>query len=60
MIAQARGGVRAQDVQRRFPERDFSMDVFVLSPEEFTEQKEVANTLGYITARDGEVLYERA
>jgi len=51
---------RAVDVQRLFPQRDFSMDVFVLSPEAFDEQKDVANTLGYIVARDGEVLYERS
>jgi len=40
--------------------RGFSMDAFVLSPEELQEQKDVANTLGYIVARDGEVLYERS
>lgn len=39
--------------------RDFSMDAFVLSPEELQEQKDVTNTLGYIVARDGEVLYGR-
>jgi hypothetical protein len=36
------------------------MDAFVLSSEELQEQREVANTLGYIVARDGEVLYERS
>lgn len=51
---------RSMQIQRLFPERDFSMDVFVLSPEEFDEQKDIANTLGYIVARDGEVLYERS
>jgi predicted nucleotidyltransferase len=41
-----------------FGRRDFSMDVFVLTPDELDEQASVANTLGYIVARDGEVLYE--
>jgi predicted nucleotidyltransferase len=40
--------------------RGFSMDAFVLSSEELQEQREVANTLGYIVARDGKVLYERS
>lgn len=43
-----------------FGRRDFSMDVFVLTPDELDEQASVANTLGYIVARDGEVLYERS
>lgn len=62
VIADADGGAhgRSAQIQRLFPERAFSMDVFVLSPEELDEQKDIANTLGYIVARDGEVLYERA
>jgi predicted nucleotidyltransferase len=57
------GGRRRELVQQihgLFGLRGFSMDAFVLRPEELEEQKTVANTLGYIVARDGEVLYERS
>ena len=57
------GGHRRELVRRihgLFGPRGFSMDAFVLRPEELEEQKTVANTLGYIVARDGEVLYERS
>lgn len=53
-----------RDLVRRihglFDVRGFSMDAFVLSPDELREQREIVNTLGYIVARDGEVLYERS
>lgn len=51
---------RSTAIHHLFPRRDFSMDVFVLTPKEFNEQKDVANTLGHIVARDGKVLYEHA
>lgn len=51
---------RNMQVRRLFPGRDFSMDVFVLTPEEYEAQRQVVNTLGFYVHRDGEVLYERS
>jgi predicted nucleotidyltransferase len=51
---------RNVQVHRLFPRRDFSMDAFVLTPEEYDAQRQVVNTLGFYVDRDGEVLYERA
>jgi predicted nucleotidyltransferase len=49
-----------REVHRLFDVRGFSMDVLVLTPDELEEQRDIANTLGFIVARDGEVLYERS
>jgi predicted nucleotidyltransferase len=51
---------RNVQVHRLFPRRDFSMDAFVLTPEEYDAQRQVVNTLGFYVDRDGEVLYERS
>ena len=40
-----------------FPDQDFSMDLFVLTPEEYEWQKDVISTVGYISHRDGVVYY---
>lgn len=49
---------RNMQVRALFPHRDFSMDAFVLTPEEYEAQRQVVNTLGFYVDRDGEVLYE--
>jgi predicted nucleotidyltransferase len=41
-------------VQRLFPERDFSMDVFVLSSDEYARQQNVVSTVGRAAAISGE------
>ena len=45
-------------VRRLFPRPDFSMDLFVLSPEEFQRQKNVVSTLARTASREGIVCYE--
>ncbi len=49
-----------RQIHSLFDVRGFSMDIFVLSPDELREQRQVANTLGYIISREGEVLYDRS
>jgi uncharacterized protein len=44
-------------VQRLFPRRNFSMDVFVLSPSEFERQKSIVSTVGRVAAREGIVCH---
>jgi predicted nucleotidyltransferase len=51
---------RNMEVHSLFSRRDFSMDAFVLTPEEYEAQRQVVNTLGFYVDRDGEVLYERS
>ncbi len=46
-------------IHRLFPKRNFSMDVFVLKPEEFEHQKELVNSIGNIVSEEGKLLYER-
>lgn len=45
------------DVQRLFPARDFSMDLFVLTPEELDKFRHVANTLAREASERGVVCY---
>ncbi len=40
-----------------FPHPDFSMDLFVLSPEELNQQKKIANTLAREASERGVVCY---
>lgn len=44
-------------IHRLFPNPDFSMDVFVLSPEELESQKTIANTLAREVAERGVECY---
>ena len=44
-------------VQRLFPARDFSMDVFVLTPDELETYRHVANTLAREASERGVVCY---
>jgi uncharacterized protein len=44
-------------IRELFPHPDFSLDIFVLTPEEFDKQKNVANTLARETATKGVVCY---
>ncbi len=45
-------------IQRLFPWRDFSMDLFVLTPEELETFRHVANTLAREATERGVVCYE--
>jgi len=45
------------EVQRLFPLRDFSMDLFVLTPEELETYRHVANTLAREVTERGVVCY---
>jgi len=40
-----------------FPRQSFSMDILVLTPDEFRREQEVANSAGRIAAREGVVCY---
>lgn len=51
---------RNMEVHHLFSRHDFSMDAFVLTPEEYEAQRQVVNTLGFYVDRDGEVLYVRS
>lgn len=46
-------------VRKLFPGRNFSFDVLVYSQQEFEEESQVPNTIGYIVAREGKLLYAR-
>ncbi len=50
---------RSLMVRRLFPNRDFSLDVLVYSQQEFEEESQVPNTIGYTIARKGKLLYGR-
>jgi predicted nucleotidyltransferase len=55
------GGLSKRDVKlavrRLFSNRDFSMDIFVLSPDEFERQQKVVSTIGRVAALEGIVCY---
>ena len=57
------GPLSKRDVELRvhglFPIRDFAMDVFVLSPDEFQQQRDVVSTVGRAAAMEGRVCHER-
>lgn len=44
-------------IRRLFPRQNFSLDLFVLTPEEFRRQQGVANTIGRVAMREGRVCY---
>jgi predicted nucleotidyltransferase len=44
-------------IRKLFPHPDFSLDVFVLTPEDFENQKNIANTLAREVADKGVVCY---
>ncbi|MFC1712299.1 nucleotidyltransferase domain-containing protein [Candidatus Poribacteria bacterium] len=50
---------RSVVIHRLFPRRNFSMDVFVLKPEEFEHEKMLVNSIGSIVSKEGKILYER-
>lgn len=43
------------EIRRLFPRPDFSMDLFVLTPDEFERQKGVVSTVGRAASREGVV-----
>lgn len=50
---------RSLSIRKLFPGRNFSMDVFVLKPEEFEHEKMLVNSMGSIVSEEGKILYER-
>ena len=44
-------------VRRLFPKPEFSLDLFVLSPEEYESQKNVASTVGRLATQEGVVCF---
>jgi hypothetical protein len=44
-------------VRRLFPRPEFSLDLFVLSPEEYERQRSVPSTLGHTVSREGVVCH---
>ena len=44
-------------IRRLFPHPDFSLDVFILTPEEYESQKSIANTLAREADMKGKVCY---
>ena len=46
-------------IRRLFPVQDFSMDLFILTPDEFERQKKVVSTVGRTAFREGVVCYGR-
>ncbi len=52
--------LRNMTVRRLFPRRDFSLDVFVFTPEEERKYKDVKGTILNTAHREGILLYERA
>jgi predicted nucleotidyltransferase len=44
-------------IRRLFPFQNFSMDLFVLTNEEFQRQQRVANTIARTAVREGRVCY---
>lgn len=50
---------RNMKIRRLFPHRDFSLDVFVFTPEEETKYKNIKGTILYTAVTKGRILYER-
>ncbi len=50
---------RSLRIRKLFPGRNFSMDVFVLKPEEFEHQRELVSSIGSIVSEEGKILYEQ-
>jgi hypothetical protein len=48
---------RSLAVRRLFPNRDFSLDVFVYHEDEYNEEVGIANTLATTVAREGKIIY---
>jgi len=50
---------RNMKIRRLFPHRDFSLDVFVFTPEEERKYKDIKGTILNTAHREGILLYER-
>jgi uncharacterized protein len=50
---------REVEIHKLFPERAWSMDVFVYTPEEIAERKPNVGTLVHMAEKEGRVLYDR-
>lgn len=50
---------RNMKIRRLFPRRDFSLDVFVFTPEEEKRFKDISGTILHTAFSKGVVLYER-
>ncbi len=44
-------------IRRLFPRQRFSMDLLILTPDEFRREQDVANSAGRIATREGVVCY---
>ena len=51
---------RSLAIRRLFPNRDFSLDVFVYHEDEYNEEVGIANTLATTVAREGKIIYDFA
>lgn len=50
---------RNMKIRRLFPGRDFSLDVFVFTPEEEKKYRNIKGTILYTAFTKGKILYER-
>ena len=50
---------RSLNIRKLFPMRDFGLDVFVFKPEEFEQQRFLANSISSIVSKEGKIVYER-
>ncbi|MCL0066915.1 nucleotidyltransferase domain-containing protein [Thermodesulfovibrionales bacterium] len=50
---------RSIKIRRLFPRRDFSLDVFVFTPEEEKKYKDIKGTILHTAFTEGVLLYER-
>ena len=48
---------RNVELKRLFPQRKFSLDAFVYTPEEFSRYKDVPGTIVYTAAHSGKLIY---
>lgn len=50
---------RNMKIRRLFPRRDFSLDVFVFTPEEESKYRDIKGTILNMSLMQGKVVYER-
>ena len=48
---------RSLAIRKLFPNRRFSLDVLVYNQQEFEQESEIPNTIGYTVAHEGKLLY---
>ncbi|MBI5213097.1 MAG: nucleotidyltransferase domain-containing protein [Nitrospirae bacterium] len=50
---------RNMQIRRLFPRRNFSLDVFVFTPQEEAKYKDIKGTIVYTATTKGKILYAR-